>query len=128
MSSLKSGDRVLIAEACSHHAIEDDIGRVKIPRWLRQYVGGDLAIDTFAGRDFPDNLKDYQLVILCGSCMLTRRETLFRIQKARQAGVPVTNYGVCISVTQGVAERVLAPFPSALDAFRRGNVKEEERS
>ncbi len=117
IASLKVNDRVLIAEACSHHAIEDDLGRVKIPRWLKQYVGGDLRIDTCAGRDFPENLKDYQLVIHCGSCMLTRRETLFRIQKARQAGVPITNYGACISVTQGVIERVLAPFPSALKAF-----------
>jgi [FeFe] hydrogenase H-cluster maturation GTPase HydF len=118
IGSLKPNDRVLIAEACSHHAIEDDIGRVKIPRWLKQYVGADLRIDTFAGRDFPENLHDYRLVIQCGSCMLTRRETLFRIQKARQAGVPITNYGVCISVTQGVVERVLSPFPSALEAFR----------
>lgn len=114
---LKSGDRVLIAEACSHHAAADDIGRVKIPRWLRQYVGVDLAIDIFSGRDYPDNLADYQLVIHCGACMLTRREMLFRIHRAKQAGVPITNYGVCISFLQGVIKRVLSPFPSALDAY-----------
>jgi [FeFe] hydrogenase H-cluster maturation GTPase HydF len=123
MSSLKPGDKVLIAEACSHHAIEDDIGRVKIPRWLSQYAGGHLSIDITAGRDFPENVGDYKLIIQCGSCMLTRRETLFRIQKARRAGVPVTNYGLCISVTQGVLERVLEPFPSALKAFHDARLK-----
>jgi [FeFe] hydrogenase H-cluster maturation GTPase HydF len=111
---LKKGDKVLIAEACSHHAIEDDIGRVKIPRWLRQYTGIDLQIDSCAGRDYPENLKEYKLVIHCGGCMLTRREMLFRIHHARQTGVAITNYGVCISLLQGVLKRVLEPFPSAL--------------
>lgn len=114
---LKSGDRILISEGCNHHAIEDDIGRVKIPRWLRQYTGCDLKIDVFAGRDYPENLTDYQLVILCGSCMLNRKETLGRIYKAKEAKVPITNYGVCISVTQGVAKRVLEPFPAAFNAY-----------
>ncbi|MBF0532962.1 MAG: [FeFe] hydrogenase H-cluster maturation GTPase HydF [Candidatus Omnitrophica bacterium] len=107
---LFDGDRVLIAEACSHHALEDDIGRVKIPRWLRQYTGKDLRIDTFAGRDFPDDLKDYKLIIHCGACALTRREMLARIAAAQQAGVPITNYGVCIALLQGVLRRVLEPF------------------
>jgi [FeFe] hydrogenase H-cluster maturation GTPase HydF len=115
---LKAGDRVLIAEACSHHALADDIGRVKIPRWLRQYTGLDLGIDIFSGRDYPANLGEYKLVVHCGSCMLTRRETLGRIHTAADAGVAVTNYGLCISFLQGVVERVLEPFPSALDAFR----------
>ncbi|MFP4473471.1 MAG: [FeFe] hydrogenase H-cluster maturation GTPase HydF [Candidatus Omnitrophota bacterium] len=112
---LKPGDRVLIAEACSHHAIEDDIGRVKIPRWLKQYTGTGVQIDTCAGRDYPQDLKKYQLIIHCGSCMLTRKEMLLRIQKARDAGVPITNYGVCISLLQGVLKRALSPFPAALD-------------
>jgi [FeFe] hydrogenase H-cluster maturation GTPase HydF len=118
IESLKKGDKVLIAEACSHHAAEDDIGRVKIPRWLRQYAGVDLQIDVYSGRDYPDKLQDYKLAIHCGACMLTRREKLIRIQRAKQAGVPITNYGLAISFSQGVLERVLAPFPAALDAFR----------
>jgi [FeFe] hydrogenase H-cluster maturation GTPase HydF len=112
-------DRILIAEACSHHAIEDDIARVKIPRWIRQYAGADVRIDTCAGRDYPHDLARYRLVIHCGGCMLTRREMLCRIEEARRAGVAVTNYGVAISVLQGVIERTLAPFPSALDAYHR---------
>lgn len=119
VETLRAGSRVLIAEACSHHAIEDDIGRVKIPRWIRQMAGGDIRVDVSSGRDYPDNLKEYDLVVHCGGCMLTRREMLFRIHRARQEGVPVTNYGVCIALLQGVLKRVLAPFPAALDAFER---------
>ncbi len=119
IDKLQPGDRVLIAEACSHHALEDDIGRVKIPRWLRQYVGGDLQIDTACGRDYPDNLQDYKLIFHCGACMMNRREMLTRLRKAQKAGVPVTNYGVAISFLQGVLKRSLAPFPSALDAFEK---------
>lgn len=115
---LQSGDRVLIAESCSHHAMEDDIGRVKIPRWLRQYTGADLEFDSTAGRDFPDNLAEYSLVIQCGGCMNNRREMLSRIARTEAAGVPITNYGVAISKTQGVLERVLSPFPAALDAAK----------
>lgn len=120
---LKPGDKVLIAESCSHHAVEDDIGRVKIPRWLRHYAGADLDIRSCAGRDYPEDLAAYKLVIHCGSCMLTRRETLARIQKARQAGVPITNYGVAISFVQGVLDRTLAPFPAAVSAYRETRPK-----
>jgi [FeFe] hydrogenase H-cluster maturation GTPase HydF len=119
INTLKTGDKVLIAEACSHHAIEDDIGRVKIPRWLRQYTGADLQIDVSSGTDYPENLKEYKLIIHCGACMLTRRQMLSRIHLAGEAGVPVTNYGVAISLLQGVLERVLSPFPAALDAYKR---------
>jgi [FeFe] hydrogenase H-cluster maturation GTPase HydF len=118
---LKAGDKILIAEACSHHPIEDDIGRVKIPRWLRQFTGCDLAVDVCSGRDYPENLREYSLVIHCGGCMLTRREMLYRIEKCREQGVPITNYGVCVSLLQGVIERTLSPFPSALDAFHSFN-------
>lgn len=130
IETLKAGDKVLIAEACSHHAVEDDIGRVKIPRWLRQYVGADLDITTFAGRDYPEDLDKYKLVIHCGSCMLTRRETLFRIQQAKLQGIPITNYGVAISFVQGVLERTLAPFPAALEAYREesNELSEEKKS
>ena len=113
LTDIGPDDRILIAEACSHHAIEDDIGRVKIPRWIRQYVGADVAIDTCAGRDYPEDLARYRLVIHCGGCMLTRREMLSRIEEARREGVAVTNYGVAISVLQGVIERTLSPFPAA---------------
>lgn len=114
---LRTGDRVLIAEACTHHALEDDIGRVKIPRWLKQYLGYDVQIDVIAGRDYPGNLNQYKLIIHCGACMLTRREMLTRLRQAEKAGVPVTNYGVAISFLQGVIRRALAPFPAALLAF-----------
>jgi [FeFe] hydrogenase H-cluster maturation GTPase HydF len=114
---LKDGDKVLIAEACSHHALADDIGRVKIPRWLRQYTGVNLTIDVYNGRDYPPNLKDYSLIVHCGSCMLTRKETMARIALAKDAGVPITNYGLCISMIQGVLKRALSPFPAALDAY-----------
>ncbi len=119
IEALKPGDKVLIAEACTHHPIEDDIGRVKIPRWLRQYVGGDLQIDVYAGRDYPENLKEYKLVIHCGGCVLNRKEMLTRIQMAKEARVPITNYGVCISFLQGVIRRTLSPFPAALMAFEK---------
>ncbi|MDD5171254.1 MAG: [FeFe] hydrogenase H-cluster maturation GTPase HydF, partial [Syntrophales bacterium] len=116
---LKPGDKILIAESCAHHPLQDDIGRVKIPRWIRQYLGMDVQIDTFAGRDYPDNLHQYKVIIHCGACMLTRREMLNRIQRAREAKVPITNYGITIAFLQGVARRVLSPFPSALLAFDR---------
>jgi predicted GTPase len=125
ISYLQPGDRVLIAEACSHHALEDDIGRVKIPRWLRQYVGGDLQIDTSTGRNYPDDLTKYKLIIHCGACMINRREMLNRLRKANEAGVPVTNYGVAISFLQGVIKRSLAPFPFALLAFETERKKQD---
>ncbi|OQA28192.1 MAG: tRNA modification GTPase MnmE [Verrucomicrobia bacterium ADurb.Bin345] len=119
IARLKPGDRVLIAESCSHHALEDDIGRVKIPRWLRRYTGFALDVNVCSGRDYPADLADYALVIHCGACMLTRREMLLRIEQAGARGVPITNYGLCISFLHGVLDRVLSPFPAALDAFRR---------
>jgi [FeFe] hydrogenase H-cluster maturation GTPase HydF len=130
IDELVPGDRILIAEACSHHPLQDDIGRVKIPRWLRQYVGAEIQVDVSAGRDYPDNLKDYNLIIHCGACMLTRREMLNRIQKAKEAGVPITNYGIAISFLQGVIRRTLSPFPSALYAYEKKTevIKEHKRS
>ncbi|HNX69025.1 MAG TPA: [FeFe] hydrogenase H-cluster maturation GTPase HydF [Candidatus Omnitrophota bacterium] len=119
IGNLKPGNKVLIAESCSHHAIEGDIGRVKIPKWLREHLGHEVEIRTVAGRDFPDDVADYKLIIQCGSCMLTRRETLTRIQKAKQAGVPITNYGLCISYLHGVLGRVLEPFPDASEICSR---------
>ncbi len=119
IEGLMPGDKVLIAESCSHHAAEDDIGTVKIPRWLRQYVGGDLVIDHVAGRDYPPDLTQYRLIVHCGACMLTRGEMLWRLDQARSKGVPVTNYGVGIACVQGVLKRALGPFPAALEAFEK---------
>ncbi|MGA3280661.1 MAG: [FeFe] hydrogenase H-cluster maturation GTPase HydF [Smithella sp.] len=124
IENLQPGDRILIAEACSHHALEDDIGRVKIPRWLRQYVGGDLQIDISSGRDYPNDLKNYKLILHCGGCMMNRREMLNRLRKAQESGVAVTNYGIAISFLQGVIKRSLAPFSSALAAFEK-KIKEK---
>ena len=126
LRELSPGDKVLIAESCSHHPIEGDIGREKIPRWLEEFAGGRLDFDTCAGRDFPDDLKKYKVIISCGGCMLTRREMLFRIQKARQQNVPITNYGMCIAQTQGILERVLSPFPEALAMLNK--VKQEDEA
>ncbi len=116
---LRPGDRVLVAEACTHHPITDDIGRVKIPRWMRQFVGGELHFETQAGRDFPENLADYQLVVHCGACMWNRREVLTRMLRCRQAGVPICNYGMTIAYTLGIFDRALEPFPDALETYRR---------
>ncbi len=118
LSLLKEGDRILISEACSHHPLADDIGRVKIPRWLRQFSGIHLEIDHYAGKDYPEDLSRYRLIIHCGGCTLTRREMLWRIEQARSAGVAMTNYGIAISTLQGVVERTLSPFPAALEAYR----------
>ena len=111
-------DRILICEACSHHPIVEDIGRVKIPHWLAQYVGGKLEIETTQGHDFPSDLSSYRLVIHCGSCMLNRREMLTRILRCRQAGVPITNYGLTIAYSLGIFGRALEPFPEALGLYR----------
>ncbi len=118
IDQLKAGDRVLIAEACSHHPIGEDIGTVKIPRWLTQYVGGQLQFDHARGRDFPANVADYKLIIHCGACMWNRREMLSRLIKARQVGVPLTNYGLTIAYSLGIFERALQPFPAALEVYR----------
>ena len=117
IDQLKTGNKVLIAEACSHHPIGEDIGTVKIPRWLTQYVGGKLEIDSMRGHDFPPNLSEYKLIIHCGACMWNRRAMLSRIMKARQAGVPITNYGLTIAYSLGIFERALQPFPAALDIY-----------
>ncbi len=120
---LRPGSRVLIAEACTHHPIGDDIGRVKIPRWLRQYLGFSPEVNVFAGRDYPSDLDQYDLVVHCGACMFNRRQMITRLEESRRHQVPITNYGICISVLQGVIERTLAPFPQALLAYQQGKKK-----
>ena len=118
IDSLNPGDRILIAEACSHHPSCEDIGRVKIPRWLRQYVGGDLKVDVIQGHDFPDDLAEYKLMIHCGGCMFNRREVLSRIMLCKQAGIPVTNYGLAIAYSLGIFKRALKPFPAAYEIYQ----------
>jgi [FeFe] hydrogenase H-cluster maturation GTPase HydF len=110
IDKLKAGDKVLIAEACSHHPIQDDIGRTKIPRWLEEYVGGKLNFTIMQGMDFPDDLVSYKLVIHCGACMFNRRLILNRILQCKQAGVPCTNYGLVIAYRFGIFARALMPF------------------
>lgn len=109
IENLKDGDMVLILESCTHHAIEDDIGRVKIPNWLRKKTGKNLVIHNYAGHDFPD-VKDYKLIIHCGACMTNRREVLSRILIANQNNVPITNYGVVISYCLGILPRAVKIF------------------
>ena len=110
IDKLKAGSRVLILESCAHHPIGEDIGRVKIPRWIRQYTGVDLEFVHRQGHDFPQDVRSYQLVIQCGACMLNRREVISRILRCREAGVPITNYGVAITYALGVLDRALSPF------------------
>lgn len=110
IDALKDGDKILIAEACSHHAMSDDIGKVKIPNWIKQYTGKNINFDFCHGADFPDNLEEYALVIHCGACMLNRAEMLRRLHECVRRGVAITNYGVAISKTQGVLDRVVKVF------------------
>lgn len=109
IDNLNDGDKVLILESCTHHAIEDDIGRVKIPNWLRKKTGKNLVIENFAGHDFPD-IDDYKLIIHCGACMTNRREILSRILIANEKGIPITNYGITISYCLGILPRALEIF------------------
>lgn len=119
IDDLQPGDNILICESCSHHPIGEDIGRVKLPRWLRQYVGGKLEFTHTQGHDFPADLSPYKLVVHCGACMWNRREVLSRIIRCQQAGIPITNYGLAIAFSLGIFERALGPFPAALDAYRQ---------
>jgi len=119
IENLVPGDKVLICESCSHHPIGEDIGRVKLPRWLRQYVGGKLDFTHVQGHDFPDDLSTYKLAVHCGACMWNRREVLSRIIRCQQAGVPITNYGLAIAYSLGIFARALRPFPGALEAYQQ---------
>ena len=107
---LKPGDKILISESCSHHPIGEDIGRVKIPRWLEAHVGGPLSFHHVQGHDFPEDLTPFRLAILCGGCMTNRRAILSRILKCVEQNVPVTNYGMVIAMSQGIFERAIQIF------------------
>jgi predicted GTPase len=111
MSRLRPGERILIAEGCTHHRQCDDIGTVKLPRWLSNYLGFDVSFDTVSGTEFPDDLSPYALVLHCGGCMLTEREMRYRVKCAQDQNVPITNYGVAIALMQGILKRSLSLFP-----------------
>ncbi len=111
ISNLKDGDRLLILESCTHHVSCDDIGRVKIPRWVSNFTGKHLEYDVVSGlNDLPRDIQDYAMVIQCGGCVLTRKQLINRLKPAVDAGIPVSNYGMTIAYIHGIYERAIAPF------------------
>jgi len=114
IDDLDNGDKVLIAEACTHHEQEDDIGRIKIPRWIKNYSKKDLQIDVKSGQDFPEDVSEYKMIVHCGGCMLTQKNMQTRIHQANYINIPIVNYGLLISYMHGAFPRVLEPFPEAL--------------
>ena len=111
IDTLRDGDKVLIAEGCTHHRQCDDIGTVKIPRWLKARTQKDIIIETASGKGFPDDLSPYKLIIHCGGCMLNEKEVSYRRKFAEDSGVPFTNYGTAIAYMQGILKRTLSVFP-----------------
>lgn len=111
LERLEDGDRILISEGCTHHRQCDDIGTVKIPRWIREYTGKDIRIETTSGTQFPDELRDYKLIVHCGGCMLNEREMKYRLSCAADQGVPMTNYGILIAYVKGILKRSVEIFP-----------------
>lgn len=111
IESLREGDRVLISEGCTHHRQCEDIGSVKLPRWLKEYTGKELSIELTSGGEFPEDLSAYRLVIHCGGCMLNEREMKYRLQCAEDQGIPMTNYGIAIAYMQGILKRSVELFP-----------------
>ena len=114
LSTLKDGDRVVIAEGCTHHRQCGDIGSVKIPRWVEQFSGAKPIYTFTSGGEFPHDLSDYKLIIHCGGCMLNEKEMAHRMETAEKAGVPMVNYGVAIAHIHGILKKSLAPFPEVL--------------
>lgn len=119
VEQLNNGDKVLISEACTHHAQEDDIGTVKIPRWLKLHTKKNLQIDIMHGYDFPENLSEYKLVVHCGGCMLTRKAMQVRIKQTKLLDIPIVNYGMLISYMHGAVPRVLLPFEEAIAEWEK---------
>ena len=110
LDSLQDGDKILISEGCTHHRQCGDIGTVKLPKWIREYTSKNLELEFTSGRDFPEDVSEYSLIIHCGGCMLTEREMQYRIRQAEDAGVPITNYGMVIAHVHGILSRSLEPF------------------
>lgn len=113
IKNLKDGDKILVSEGCTHHRQSDDIGTVKIPRWLRQVTGKELTFDYVSGVSFTENAKEYALVIHCGACMLNKKAMNHRLETVNELGVPIVNYGVMIAYVHGILDRALDPFPLA---------------
>lgn len=111
LETLKEGDKILISEGCTHHRQCDDIGTVKLPRWIKEYIGKELQYAFTSGREFPEDLSEYALVIHCGGCMLNEREMQYRYACAKDQGTPITNYGICIAYMQGILKRSVEIFP-----------------
>ena len=111
LNELKAGSKVLVAEACTHHRQEEDIGTVKIPNWIREKIDNNIEFDHVSGREYPENLSDYDLILHCGACMLNRKEMISRLREAENLDVPVINYGMAIAQLHGILDRALEPFP-----------------
>lgn len=112
LDALEDGDKILISEGCTHHRQCDDIGSVKLPRWIRQYTGKDIDFVFSSGTEFPEDLSPYKLIVHCGGCMLNEREMKYRLACATDQNIPITNYGILIAYMQGILKRSLMPFPS----------------
>ena len=112
---LRDGDKILISEGCTHHRQCGDIGTVKLPKWISDYTGKQLEFEFTSGRDFPEDLSPYALVIHCGGCMLTEREMQYRARHASDSGIPMSNYGIIIAHTHGILRRSLEPFKDILN-------------
>lgn len=115
LCKLRDGDKVLIAEGCTHHRQCNDIGTVKMPGWIRSYCGAEPEFSFTSGGDFPEDLENYALVVHCGGCMLNAQEMQHRLNRCREAGVPIVNYGVAIAGMHGILKRSLEPFPEILE-------------
>jgi [FeFe] hydrogenase H-cluster maturation GTPase HydF len=113
VGSLKDGDKVLISEGCTHHKQTDDIGSVKIPRWLKEKTGKNIEFEFSAGASFTEDVKKYALIVHCGACMLNSAAMMHRIENAKDLNVPIVNYGVLIAYLHGILDRALEPFPQA---------------
>lgn len=121
LKSIENGDKILIAEGCTHHRQCDDIGTVKLPRWIRNYTGKEPEFVFTSGREFPEDLSAYRLVIHCGGCMLNEREMRYRMKSTLDAGVPFTNYGTAIACMNGILKRSLRLFPDLEKLVPEGN-------
>lgn len=111
LSSIEDGDRILIAEGCTHHRQCGDIGTCKMPEWIRNYTGKKPVFEFTSGTEFPDDVSSYKMVVHCGGCMLNEREMKYRIAYCQDQGVPITNYGILIAQVTGILKRSLGPFP-----------------
>ena len=111
LSSIEDGDRILIAEGCTHHRQCGDIGTYKMPEWIRNYTGKKPVFEFTSGTEFPDDVSSYKMVVHCGGCMLNEREMKYRIACCQDQGVPITNYGILIAQVTGILKRSLGPFP-----------------